>query len=241
MAKTKYDSAVNMLGGIPDMSEMVQYINSLSNKKIDSNFIFRTTHATTTFKGAIESFILQFASEKHKKHFLDALSSDKFTLANKFIIIFWQMTYSDYLFKRITEEVFMKAVYQGRSSIQGDEILAFLHYIKGQEPEELKWSETTLKGTASKYLTLVKKLGLAEGTVKKQIKHPIITNELFVWFIRWCQLVCSEDRTLHNPYIQFGFMDEYTLILRLKKIENMAYWDITQIGNDITIDLKPYE
>lgn len=241
MAKTKYDSAVNMLGGIPDMSEMVLYINSLSNKDIDCNFVFRTTHATTTFKGAIDSFILQFTNDKHKKHFLNALSSEEFTLANKFIIIFWQMTYSDYLFKKITEEVFMKAVYQGRSSIQRDEIRAFLHYIKEQEPQELNWSETTIIGTASKYLTLLKKLGLAEGSVKKQIRHPMITNDLFVWFIRWCQLVYPNDRTLKNPYIQFGFMDKDTLINRLKKIENIQYWNISQIGDDVTIDLKPYE
>ena len=44
-----------------------------------------------------------------------------------------------------------------------------------------------------------------------------------------------------NPYIQFGFMDKETLINRLKKIENIKYWNISQIGDDVTIDLKPYE
>jgi hypothetical protein len=36
----------------------------------------------------------------------------------------------------------------------------------------------------------------------------------------------------------FGFNEEQSLINRLKKIDNIPNWDISQIGNEITIDLK---
>jgi hypothetical protein len=178
-----------MIGSIPDFTEMISYLNAIHHGA-DHSFVFRTSHSTTTFKGAINSFLLQFVNNNHKKLFFDALESDLFSQQEKYLILFWQLTYSDYLFHRITDEVFMIAVYQGRASIQGEEILAFLHYIKEQEPQNLTWSESTLKVVASKYLTLLKKLGLVDGTVKKHILHPLITNDLLVWFMRWCQLVC---------------------------------------------------
>ena len=36
----------------------------------------------------------------------------------------------------------------------------------------------------------------------------------------------------------FAFSERQTIISRLKKIENIPYWDITQIGNEIKIDIK---
>jgi hypothetical protein len=84
----------------------------------------------------------------------------------------------------------------------------------------------------------MKKLGLADGAVKKTIVHPVITQKLFIYFIRFVQQVCPDDKTLHNPYMIFAFSEEQSIITRLKKIENMQYWDISQISNELTIDLK---
>lgn len=230
-AKSKYDTCVNIMGSIPDYAEMIQYIISQNVTGEGDNFSFRTSHSTERFKIAINSYILQFANEAHKRLFMSSLCSDAFSLNEKLLMLFWQLTYTNFLFHRITDEVYMKAVYQGRASIQGEEILAFLHYVKEQEPQDLTWSELTMKVVSSKYLTLLKKLGLVDGTVKKHILHPLITNDLFVWFVRWCQLVFPDDRSIHNPYIRFGFMDDETLVMRLKKIDNIKYWNISQIGS----------
>ena len=84
----------------------------------------------------------------------------------------------------------------------------------------------------------MKKLGLAEGTTRKTIQHPVITQRLFVYFVRFVITVCPDSPTLDNPYMTFAFSDRQTIISRLKKIENITYWDITQIGNEIKIDIK---
>ena len=84
----------------------------------------------------------------------------------------------------------------------------------------------------------MKKFGLAHGNLRKEIQYPVISDTLFVYFIRWCQQAYPADRTLHNPFIQFAFLEEATLINRLKKIEFIPHWDITQMGNEVTIDLK---
>ena len=237
---SKYDSGVNIMGSVPNYNVMLDYISDTYGvtKGSTGAFEFRTEKSLRRFIAAIESCILKFKNETHKSMFFDALANKDFSIQERLLVLFWQLTYSNRLFSRITAEVFMKAVYDGRITITAEEIISFLRYIKETEKGELDWSEGTIKISGSKYLTIMKKLGLADGTIKKTIIHPVITNNLFVYFIRFIQTI-SDDKTLHNPYMIFSFSEEPNIISRLKKIENIQYWDISQIGNEITIDLKP--
>ena len=235
----KYDSGVNIMGSVPNYNVMLDYISDTYGvtKGSTGAFEFRTEKSLRRFIAAIESCILKFKNETHKSMFFDALANKDFSIQERLLVLFWQLTYSHRLFSRITAEVFMKAVYDGRITITAEEIISFLRYIKETEKGELDWSEGTIKISGSKYLTIMKKLGLADGTIKKTIIHPVITNNLFVYFIRFIQTI-SDDKTLHNPYMIFSFSEEPNIISRLKRIENIQYWDIAQIGNEITIDLK---
>ena len=235
-----YDSGVNVLGSIPDYNAMLDFISDTYGMTEGSvgTFEFRTEKSLKRFVAAIEACVLNFRDDSHRQLFLESLSKSEYTLQERLIILFWQLTYSNRLFSRITSEVFMKALYAGRITIMSEEVLSFLRYVKENEPHELQWSEDTLKISASKYLTIMKKLGLADGATKKSIIHPIITDNLFRYFIRFTQYVYPENKTLSNPYMIFAFSEEQSIINRLKKIENIEYWEITQIGNNITIDLK---
>ncbi len=235
----KYDSGVNIVGSVPDYNVMLDYISDTFGNTEGSTgaFEFRTEKSLQRFVSAIDACILKFRNDSHKKMFFDAIADKAYSAQERLIILFWQLTYSNLLFSRITAEVYMKAVYSGRVTIMAEEVTSFLRYIKKTEEGELDWSDDTIKISGSKYLTIMKKLGLADGAIKKSIVHPVITNDLFVYFIRFIQTV-SDDKTLHNPYIIFSFSEEQNLIGRLKRIENIPYWDVSQIGNEITIDLK---
>ena len=239
-SNSKYDSGVNIMGSVPNYNVMLDYISDTYGITEGSTgaFEFRTEKSLRRFISAIESCILKFKNETHKSMFFDALANKDYSIQERLVVLFWQLTYSNRLFSRITAEVFMKAVYSGRITITAEEVTSFLRYIKETEKGELDWSEDTIKISGSKYLTIMKKLGLADGAIKKTIVHPVITNNLFVYFIRFIQTV-SDDKTLHNPYMIFSFSEELNIVSRLKKIENIQYWDISQIGNEITIDLKP--
>ncbi len=239
-SNSKYDSGVNIMGSVPNYNVMLDYISDIYGITEGSTgaFEFRTEKSLRRFIAAIESCILKFKNETHKSMFFDALANKDYSIQERLVVLFWQLTYSNRLFSRITAEVFMKAVYSGRITITAEEVTSFLRYIKETEKGELDWSEDTIKISGSKYLTIMKKLGLADGAIKKTIVHPVITNNLFVYFIRFIQTV-SDDKTLHNPYMIFSFSEEPNIVSRLKKIENIQYWDISQIGNEITIDLKP--
>ena len=238
--KTTYNSGVNILGSVPDYSLMLDFISDTYGHTANSAgaFEFRTEKSLKRFIAAIETCILQFQSENHKQMFFEAIANTEFAIREKMIILFWQLTYSNNLFSKITREVYMKNVYSGRVSITAEEVLAYLRSLMASEANELQLSEETLKISASKYLTILKKLGLVEGAIKKTITYPVITSSVFVYFIRYALTVNPQDKTLQNPYMFFAFCEEQSIINRLKKIEYIKYWDISQVGNNLTIDLK---
>lgn len=241
--KVKYDSGINVLGSIPDYVAMLEFICEYTGKKFESEqaFSFRTHKTFNRFLAAIKASIIKFANDNQKNMFLTAISSDDFSVREKLLVLFWQLVYGNALFAKVTKDVFMRAVYQGRTSLSVIDVLSLLHHIKETEDGELNWSEETLKITAAKYLTMLKKMNLAEGKTAKDICHPIITGQLFVYFIRWIIVTCPENRTLENPFVIFGFMDKRSIIERLKKVEYLSLWQISQMGEDVTIDLIDHE
>ncbi len=192
------------------------------------------------FRKSIETGILRFSSPTHQSFFQKAIADEKYTKSEKMLILFWQMIYANNLFCKISENVLMPAIYSGRVSLDKSEVLSYLRFLQTDEPECLPWSEKTLSTTASKYLSIIKKLGLAEGVLVKTILHPVISDNLFVFFVRWVLLV-DNDKSINNPYFQYGFYEKTSLIRRLKKIDLIPYWNVSQIGNDVTIELKNYE
>ena len=242
MARTvgRYSTDCNIIGGIPDYNVLLDFISERDEASGDGGFVFRTQNALSRFSKSIDTGILQFASPKHKELFMSAIAGEQYTNSEKMIILFWQMIYANKLFGKITENIFMPAVYNGRVTLDTNEVLSYLRYLQKEEPNSLPWSESTLDRTASKYLSTLKKLGLAEGSLVKTILHPVISDNLFVYFVRWA-LAVDSNNTLSNPYFFYSFYDNTGLISRLKKINLIPYWSISQIGNDVTIELKHHE
>jgi hypothetical protein len=85
---------------------------------------------------------------------------------------------------------------------------------------------------------MLKKLGLADGKLQKEIRHPHITSNLFTYLVRFAIYAYPETPNLENPMFRFSFLETNTIINRLKTIEYIQFWDISQIGNQITISLK---
>ncbi len=240
---TKYDSSVNVLGSIPDYSSMIDFICEYSGCAFEGqgSFSFRTHKTFSRFLAAIKAAILQFANETHRQLFLEALSSREFSFQEKLMVLYWQIVYANSLFHRISEEVLMKAIYQGRATLSAIDVLALLHHIKETEPGEFTWSEATLKICASKYLTILKKLNLADGTIKKQILYPPITASLFAYFIKMAMTVYPDQKTLDNPMMAFSFYDKASLISKLKRVEYVPLWNMSQVGEEVVIEVKSEE
>lgn len=241
MAKchAKYDSTVNIVGGIPDFSNMIDYINqNFGMTPSEDNFVFRTAKATSRFKKAISDGFISFTSEDHRNHFLRALQSQEYSNEEKFIILFWQFLYCNPLFQDTTANVYTRLLNAGRTTIETDDVKAYLVHLRKTCPDDMPFSDSTLQTIASKYLTVLKKFGLAEGHNKKFLKVPHISSKLFVYLVKNALLAYPDCATLDNPLFRFSFLDQQSMIDRLKTIDYIPIWDITQIGNDVTISLK---
>ena len=149
----KYDSGVNIMGSVPNYNAMLDYISDTygNTKGSTGAFEFRTEKSLQRFISAIESCILKFRNDTHKMMFFDAIADNTFSAQERLVILFWQLTYSNLLFSRITAEVFMKAVYSGRVTIMAEEITSFLRFIKETEEGELNWSDDTIKISGKTY------------------------------------------------------------------------------------------
>ena len=216
---------------------MMEYaVGSLKNDP-NADFSFRTEKSGIRFISAINTEILFFKNKQHRTIIEDAFSSNELRMDQKLLVVFWQLCINNNLFSLVTENCFIKSLYAGRLSIYPEEILSYLYDLRRIYPEELKWSDATLKITASKYLTLMKKLGLATGSQTKEIKYPIIGDEIFEILVRLALVIYPDNPTELNSLFQFSFLDTPTLIKKLKSIKFTDKWTITQLGNNIKIEL----
>ena len=104
------------MGSVPDYNVMLDFISDTYGMTEGSTgaFEFRTEKSLRRFIAAIESCILKFNNETHESMFFDALANKDYSIQERLVVLFWQLTYSNRLFSRITAEVFMKAVYSRR-------------------------------------------------------------------------------------------------------------------------------
>lgn len=236
-----YNTDINVLGGVPDYPAMISFVTGTLSGERESAFTFRTGNATKRFIAAIERSIICCKNQGHRELFQSALNSLELTVEQKYSIIFWQLIINNNLFSDITKNYYLRMLYAGRVALSSDEILSYLYELRREKEGELQWSESTLKINASKYLTLLKKIGLVEGDKTKNIKYQNIGDDLFLYLVRLSQVIYPEDQTSQNPLLQFSLMDETSLIKKLKSIKFTPYWAITQLGTDIKIELINHE
>ena len=235
--KANFNTNINVLGSVPDYATMIKYAGLNLQDSTDKDFNFRTENSLKRFVAAINQDLLSFNNDQHKKLLSYVYNTDDLRLDQKLLVLFWQLTINNRLFAQITENYFMKCVYAGRLSLLTNEILSFLYELRRTHADELQWSDATLKITASKYLTLMKKLGLAEGSQTKEIRYPNIGDEVFIILVKLALAAYPDTPSIHNPLFKFSFFDEISLINRLKAIKFTPLWNITQIETDIKIEL----
>ena len=79
--------------------------------------------------------------------------------------------------------------------------------FKSQTDDDLKgWAEITINTTASKYLTLLKKFGVMEGSMNKTIIHPYLSDKMFTLFIYWLIAIENSPNILNSQWIPYCFL-----------------------------------
>lgn len=247
----KYNTDINIIGSIPDYELIYKAIELFSRNNDDlenliikdNQFDFRTEKSRKRFLAAVYSAFLDFKSDDHKELLINFFKTN-LSMTSKQMILFWQFLATNQLFHEITRDVFFKAYFSGRISLPKDDVVAYIKELVSQN-DDLKgsWSQITIETIASKYLTILKKLDLLEGTNKKSFKHIQLSNEELLIFIYLIKIFEPENpNILNSKFLGFSFISKDSFLNRVKQLARKDLFEMSFNGEQLKIEInKPYQ
>lgn len=241
-----YSTDLNIIAGISDfrLIEDVTKLRALEPKHVrfsditPNRYGIRTDKAFERFIASIDKCFLKFKNDDHQQLFLSAFKENEKIISTEGVL-FFHLAINDRLFSELTINIFIKMYDSGREIILPDNFLEHLIYLRSSQPTVSKWSDSTIQLLASKYLTLLRKLGFLEGKLIKKIR-PIYWNDpTLVYFVYLIKAVDIETvNFLKTPYFPLLFMDKDTFVKRIKDIAKTGIFGITSLGYDLRFDMK---
>jgi hypothetical protein len=247
----KYNTDINIIGSIPDYELIYKAIELFSRNSDDlenliikdNQFDFRTEKSRKRFLAAVYSAFLDFKSDDHKELLINFFKTN-LSMTSKQMILFWQFLSTNQLFHEITRDVFFKAYFSGRVSLPKDDVVAYIKELISQN-DDLKgsWSQITIETIASKYLTILKKLDLLEGTNKKSFKHIQLSNGELLIFIYLIKIFEPENpNILNSKFLGFSFISKDSFLNRVKQLAKKDLFEMSFNGEQLKIEInKPYQ
>jgi hypothetical protein len=241
-----YNTHILNIGGLKDASVIYKAIethldNEGSIKELISGrneFNLRTEQTRKRVQTAIKSSFLQFKNQDHQVLLHRIFVVNDLHL-DKELILFWQFSLCNRLFREISINVFMKSYYSGRTNLSKDDIIAYLKdFLAENKHRNLSWSESTISTISTKYLNFMTKLNLLEGARKKTFKHIKISTESLVLFLYFAKLYDPENNNiLANELLLLSFVATVDINDRLKKLSMKDYFNMSFDGVMLNIEL----
>jgi hypothetical protein len=236
---------LNILGGLPDWN----LVNVFLNESIDSLYegggiqaytAIKTDKAVKRFKRAISGTVIKFSNKETEVLIRDVLAGENIS-NDSLLLLFWNTSLNNELLNYLNTNVYFPAFYSGRIAIKQDEVTACLKDLREREPQLKKWAEYTLEKVASKYLTLLKKFNLMEGSLNKSIVHPYLNDKMFIIFVYWLIAVEPRSNLLESEWLKYSFSERSVFIERLMQKKFANYFQITYTGDKLKIETEiPY-
>ncbi|MDD4150294.1 MAG: DUF1819 family protein [Bacteroidales bacterium] len=236
----KINSDINVLGSLPDWNLINVFLTEnmysiRSNGGIQSYTTIKTDKSVKRFEKAIKETFLKFKSNNTELIFKSIISNNGIS-SESLLFLFWNASQNNELLHYLNDKVFFPAFYSGRVSIKIEEVIACILELRQSEDDIKKWSELTINTTASKYLTLLKKFGLMEGSLNKTLLHPYITDEMFIIFTYWLTDINDWPNLLKGAWLQYGFSELQPFLDRLMQKKFSKYFNVVYTGDKLSIE-----
>jgi len=234
------NSDINILGGLPDFN-LIKIFVSESVKSLDqgsghhSYTAISTAKAVKRFERAIRRTLIRFKCIEVEQLIISILNTESIS-GNSLLALFWNASVNNDLLTYLNERVFFPAFFTGRIGIGQNEPLACLQELKETNKILKAWSDSTLDRTGSKYLTLLKKFGLMEGTKSKTILHPYLSDQMLMVFIYWLLTVETKSNLLESKWLKYSFLERPVLIERIMQKKFTQFIDIKFSGDTLKIE-----
>lgn len=241
----KINSDINVLGGLPDF-DLVNYFlfqNNAFKATIPDHYTYtaiKTDESVRRFERAILGTLIKFKSENIKDLIKSVLLAES-TSPNSMLFLFWNASVNNELLHYLNSKVYFPAFYSGRFIIKKEEASACIIELKETEPIVRDWSIGTVETVGRKYLTLLKKFNLLEGSLNKKIVHPYLSDKMFVLFIYWLNAIEQNTNLLKSDFIKYCFCEHQVFLERVLHRKFLTYFDLTYTGDKLKIETSiPY-
>jgi hypothetical protein len=237
---------INVLGSLPDWNLIKVFLDedmrTITEKGgIQTVTAIKTDKSVRRFEKAIKTTLLSFKNHNSESIFNSVIRESKNSNELLFLL-FWNASINNELFNHLNKIVYFPAFYCGRISIKNEEVVACIKDLRQTEDDLKKWSESTVTTTASKYLTLLKKFGLMEGSVNKSILHPHIQDNLFILFTYWLTAISDKSNLVDSPWLAYCFSERQMFIDRLLQKKFSKYFNVVYTGDRLNVEpIIPYE
>ncbi len=240
-----YNTDINIIGSIPDYHLIFRALPLLINDReqlekllvTDNEFNFRTEKSRKRFLTVLNSAFVNNNIEINilASIIIEHLKNDE---KSQSLILFWLFSLNNQLFYELNRDVFLKYYFQGRAQLPKDDIIAYLKDVISRNIElKGKWSEITIDTIASKYLTILKKLHLLEGTQKKSFCFIGMSDELLAVFVHLYDLIDIADPIiLKEDFLKFSFVSKESVLERFKKIGKKDWIKMNYSGATLKLE-----
>lgn len=240
-----YNTDINIIGSIPDYHLIFRALPLLVNERdqlekllvTDNEFNFRTEKSRRRFLTVLNSAFINKNSDINilAANIIEHLKNDEKSQA---VVLFWLFSINNQLFYELNRDVFIKYYFQGRAQLPKEDVIAYLKDVISRNIElKGKWSEITIDTIASKYLTILKKLNLLEGTQRKSFCHVAISDELLAVFVHLYDLIDTSDTNISkDDFLSFSFVSKESALERFKKIGKKDWIKMNYAGDTLKLE-----
>jgi hypothetical protein len=242
----QYNTDINIIGSIPDyhliykaLPLLINNPKELENILVTNNeFDFRTEKSRKRFLSLLNSAFVS------KSEAIDELASSlMLSFKNdenaQALLLFWLFSINNKLFFELNRDIFLKYYLQGRAELPKEAVVAYIKdLINTNQDLKGKWSEITIETIASKYLTVLKKLKLLEGTKKKKFTLVRVSDELLAVFVHIISLLDNKKANfLEDDFLSFTFISKENILARLKQIGKKEWIKLN--FNGVSLQVEP--
>lgn len=228
------NSDINIIGGVPDYNLIRIYIageaKDKSSDEIQREYTtIKTEKAFRRFQRAIDKSMNSFKTVE-LKYMIQTLCNTQSLDDTMLLLFFWNMSLNNEMFAYLNERVYFPVLFSGRTVVTAEEVLACLKELKHEEEVLQKWSDSTMNIIASKYLTVMKKMGLVDGGIKKRIVYKNLSDKQFILFIYWLMQAEESTNLSDSIWMKYGFMEKQYFIERCLQNKYRPYININFNG-----------
>ena len=234
------NSDINILGGLPDFNLVIQFLNmKQTSSELDDPYhtytSIKTDKSVKRFANAINQTFLKFEKKEVRQLVKSILDTESIS-HDSLLTLFWNASINNELLNYLNDQVYFPSFYSGRLVIKKEEVSACIKELKETEPAVKVWTTVTIDTVGRKYLTLLKKFHLMEGSLNKTIIHPYLNDKMFILFVYWLTAVESKSNLLESEWLKYSFCERPVFIERLMQKKFAKYFQLGYTGDKLTIE-----